>query len=122
MEAKRARIQKELEDLLSGGTNTNLMFAEAARTLASALASTASVSTAARGATAGGAGTSTGPASSTPLVDLDGREYTGFLDKKKAAAEEKEDQKNKKAAALYFKKALLEDAKASKLAEKEKPV
>jgi len=85
MEAKRARIQKELEDLLSGGTNTNLMFAEAARTLASALASTASVSTAARGATAGGAGTSTGPASSTPLVDLDGREYTGFLDKKKAA-------------------------------------
>ena len=30
MEAKRARIQKELEDLLSGGTNTNLMFAEAA--------------------------------------------------------------------------------------------
>jgi hypothetical protein len=85
MEDKRERMQKQLEDLLSGGTNTNLMFAEAARTLATALASTASASASARSQAAGGTTTSTGTTSITPLVDFDGREYTGFLDKKKAA-------------------------------------
>jgi hypothetical protein len=65
--------QREVRQMASGGQSTNLLLESAARSLAAG---------AAKGSNSAVVAAST---ATPPLVDVDGKEHSGFLEKKKAA-------------------------------------
>ena len=80
-EETAANLHRRRQEIAQGGSDTTRLLAEAARSLASAAAALPS----GRGSINSSVGASAAMGSNTPLIDIDGREYTGFLEKKKAA-------------------------------------